>query len=716
MRAIVNEVISELVIELDQRWTFHDMQGSRVKINGILPGAKSERSKNRTLLTNLIKGKLIIIEEFFFVSDDTVVAFISYNGKLIQDHFPDRKIPTIDPSRWIEPDESELIEKVFGGIPTSRKNPLQKLALHDSAFWDNLNYPTKYWDKNYEQNRKLADSLYSDTHGNKEELDRWFEMLLTNPRREAPLLLHGDVGIGKSWWIAYKLMHLTPAGAYHPILIDLRYCRRGKNLEESIEAELNDFLNYYIRDLSWMYPDYLPHYGKDFDPHNPGIIDAMRKQALGLSPSELLQKRLRFYNNPDAPELIVVFDNIDHFKEEEQTVVIDICARLIGNAAGVKVVIVIRPTTRLKTSRSGAFFGEALTLPVKILSPEVFDVIYQRITHNYKGDVLNPNKKIPSTHLTLVKILEIYRKSDHVWGLAGFVRELCTTEKIRPENSITKTEKDRSTYQCSYDVRHYLKLFRRILRSDCLSELENIGNTYYGIHSLLLRDKEPMSGTDAYLFNLFDNENPEMRGNALIRYRVLEYCKLFKDLGDVFKMYFQALGCGVEVALSVLDLFDDANLIDIETIEDVEGNKIPIRAKLTIPGKRHLEVVTNLWYIISIKTGMHIYKNLILWGEKALLKASQFVSSDERLTYYAEHGWVSEENFIDFLGMQELLETRRIGVFQESHPEWKKQVANMAGKMSSPAENVYYSYHTQIKYWQSYRRKEATIVKEEKGE
>ncbi len=207
----------------------------------------------------------------------------------------------------------------------------------------------------------------------------------------------GDVGVGKSWWISYNLMNLDPS-EYHVIIIDLRFRKRRENLEQSLEGEINEFLNHYITNLQWIYPDFKSIYGDDFDPDDPKIKEKMRDKALSLDLSEYNKRRLRYYNDESAPTLIVAFDNIDHFDEDEQLTVLDMCRRIIGSPAGVKVLLTMRPTTRLPKSRLGIFLGYAVPRPVIFESPNLRELVRKRFSTNNEGNRISIRDRVTRTY------------------------------------------------------------------------------------------------------------------------------------------------------------------------------------------------------------------------------------------------------------------------------------------------------------------------------
>jgi hypothetical protein len=700
MRANVKEVVSDIVIGLDRRWTFHDFKGSRVKIAGLLPSQREKRAEAKKKLGGLVKNKEVEIKEYLYVSGDVLTAIVYYNEGPLQDQFTERRTPTFEPSRWTEPDESSLIDKVFGGLPKTWSNPINELGVSSSPFWGNIAYPMRFWEKDYERSLRLARQLYSDSHQNKEELDRWFDVFLSSPHREAALIVKGDVGVGKSWWIAHKLSEL-PKDRYDVILIDLRYRKRNSELGRSIQTLIGEFLNRYVRDLRWLYPEFEAIYGDTFDPADKAVLTEMRARAISLTLEEMNEKRLRNYELPGSHELIVAFDNIDHFREREILTTLDLCRRIIGDSGGVKVIVAMRPTTRLPKSRKGVIFGDVIHKTIELRSPDLYSVLEKRLSTNDRGETIDRSIRLAGSNWSIAKIFEKYRSSDRMFGSARLLRHLCCTEVVPESEQLTFRILD-----ANYDLRYYIKLFRRLLRSDTLLSFDNIGNIYYAIHALLLRGGEPISEGDAHLFNLFDNEHPDLRGNALARYRVLEYCALFHDLGEIFDVFFRALGVGSGAARAILDLFEDAGLVDVEYFDDPEGQRTAFHGELSIPGKRHFELVTNLWYVICIKTGMNIYRECILFGNEARREASKFVQSNTTLDFYSKHGWVPESRFVDFLASQVTLEGIRIGQFEASHAEWREQIANMTNLISNPAFNIYLGIEEQLVTWARARQRE----------
>lgn len=710
METIVTKVLSDLVIKVEVIWTYYGQKGRLIKIAGLLPSDFNNRKSDIELLRTLLTGKKITINKVLYSTSNTLIAFVNFNGKPLQSYFTEREIPDLEPSRFTDPDEKRPITKIVSGIISSWKNPLRYSPQIDALpCFDNIKYPVKPWEPSYQETKELADALFSPTHSNKQEIDRWVDHFLDSPQREAPFIIAGDVGIGKSWFLAERLMRL-PQESYHKIIIDLRYTMRAEDLSEAMQDEILEFLNHYIKGVDWLIPDFESILGKDFDINNDQIKRIMHQKAieyLTLPPLRYLRKKIRYYSLPNTPDLIVVFDNIDHFDDTELLTILDMCRRIIGYVDGVKVIMAIRPSTILPKARTGVSLGDSSVHHVVLKSPNIYDVLCKRFSTNTSGVHLDINRKITQTSMSYSQLLTIYKKSDHIFGLARLLKELCYTDSIpSPEDIFSMTQENINLYNDSFDLRHYLKLFRTVVRSNNLMSLENIGKIYYGIHALVLKSNEPMSESKSYLFNLFDNELPDMRGNALIRYRVLEYCKKFKDLSEgTFDLFFDGLGYGANIARNLISVFAEAGLVSVKTVENTTGKVIPIRAEITTAGERHLEIITSLWYIICVKTGMNIYSDYILYGDEAKDQASQFVSNKAIVDDFARRGWVPEKKFIRFLMNQEYLEYKRVGQYCETHPDFQQVLVNFVSQLDSPAHNIHFSYHQQIINWNKAKRK-----------
>lgn len=695
----VLKVISDQVIQVDPPWRHHNLRGNVVSIAGLLPSDRQSRQVNLANLSTLILEKHVKIQKALYVSGDRLCAKLSFSGISLPDHFPERRVPDVPMSRWTEPNVHGALTRVRSGIPYSWQNPLRDPQDGRAPFFGGAKYPTRPWERNYERDLKLAKALDSDTRPINGELHGWFKNFLKAPTADGPALIEGPPGVGKSWFIASRLMSLD-ARNYHVVIFDLRNVLRGPSLQDALETELDLCLEHLLPTTAWM-RTWVEHlYGGAFDPTNERQLSDIRTAVLRMSRSEKNSRRLEYYAMEGNPELVIAFDNIDHFSEKEQETVVDTCRRICGRGVGVRALLAIRPTTLTLKDRWGEFFADGLKRTLHMRSPDVHDVLRRRLTTNQFGETWSPEEQIPGTSVTFGGLCAAYEESEHDNGAAGLLRALCTTARITPLYHVDAKNHE-TTHEVSpvpldlYDCRHYLRLFRRLLRSNALGGFDRIGSAYYAVQALMLRSDEPLSEVESYLFNLFDNEKPLLTGNALIRYRVLEYFSTVCDPGDTFDFYFDALGYSSSEARAVLDMFSRADLVQI----DHDDGGTAIGSSLTIPGRMHFELVTNMWYIICVKTGMNIYADCVLYDEMARKAAGTIVTNRTLLNNFASKGWVPEEEFIRFIAQEQNLEQERIHSFLESNPDKAKQLAALTRHIGDIAVNLYYAYRDQMQRW-----------------
>jgi len=410
--------------------------------------------------------------------------------------------------------------------------------------------------------------------------------------------------------------------------------------------------------------------------------------------------RLGCYDN-QGRRLFVIVDNVDNYDEDEQMLIFEFITRTLLGHEAVRVVVPLRPTSQLLINRMGQGL-DIISTGIDLHSPSPKHLLERMCSRSINGRELSLDNELPGATITWRKLLDEYLISDS----AALLRDLCSSEPDIPP----PTYKYRAAVKRRrYDCRHYIRLFRRLLMSDTLRTYSNICSEYYAVQALMLHAGEPMLPQSAFMLNLFDNDLPDNAGNALVRYRVLEYFHTNTDIGPLFDAYFRALLSSPRVARDVLDVFTGAGLIRPDFVVDSVSQKQVMRsAKVTCAGRRHYAVVRNLWYGICAKTGMHVEPTMIKRGDDAQQAARDEAGIESRslLDFYGSNGWVSDKEFIEFLYKQEDLEARRIGEFQENEPGLLPQVAGLLENRSSAADILSQEYGEQMENW---RRKGRTV-------
>ena len=355
-----------------------------------------------------------------------------------------------------------------------------------------------------------------------------------------------------------------------------------------------------------------------------------RKQLKELSNitnrPELNELRLKSYRYL-RKKLLIVIDNLDFFSKVEQD---DLIERIIKpRVSGTRVFIIVplRKTTLYFRER----LGDALS----------------RIPKDMELSLLDMRKMIRRRFVTSETAASLESAKIPGWEQYTFGQFF---DKFYADSPAELLIHDLS----QGDVRHYVRLFRRHIFSHRLQRLSNIGSEYHCIVTLMFLRGDASEKETTFILNLFDNHQPEELGNALIRWRVLEFFLAQEIRGcgeqnDFFAYYFRRLGYDLVRVREVLGVFHQAGIIEIHK---EKGNEM---GSITRTGRRYADLIQNLWYCIAIKTGMNIYEDLILRGVEAQTEAAK-VGVD--LPEGKE--WVPDENFLDFIHHEEEMEQIRL--------------------------------------------------------
>ena len=708
MKTKVVKVLTSCTVQLSEPWHFHSVSGVKVRIVGIRGVTDPEINKAAILeLTKLVKDQEISIVEKWFVQGRVLHAVVHLNSKPMWEYIPHRRTYILEPSRKLNPFDQSVLVRVSGGIPPLWENPLaRETNLNKLPHFGDISYPTKWWLPKYEKEKKIAEILYCHERDDDRDLERKFQSFFNNPTRTV-LVLSGDGGIGKTWFAIHNIIAHRPESTDYAY-IDLRGRPKGPDLVVALHRELGQFLDQYINQgpdpikalHHYLVPIVKPYFNqrKKFDVDGQAVQEKMQDAYYKISSdparlSDYNDIRLGYYDNSEK-RLFVIVDNVDNYSEDEQMMVFEYITRSLFGHEGVRVIIPLRPTSKILINRLDQVL-DIIYSNIDLRSPNIDKLLERRISRNINGAEISMDSVMSGSSTTWRQLLSKYLSSDSAYLL----RDLCSSETDNAQPAFRDNKKLRHP---RFDCRHYIRLFRRIVMSDVIRDYENVASEYFAIHALLLKPGEPLLPQSSYLFNLFDNDLPDQPGNALVRYRVLEYFHSNTDIGALFDAYFRALGPGPRIAKDVVDNFISAGLlIPNVIIEPSIGNEIMRSLSISSAGRRHFAIVRNLWYGICVKTGMHIDASLIKRGEDARRAAKEEVGIENSslLNYYANYGWISDKDFIEFISMQEDLESKRIGDYQKDQPGMLQQIGNLIENRSSPSDILSEYYGLQLDYW-----------------
>lgn len=711
MNTRVLAVLGDSAIRIQNGWEFHGVRGDVVHVVGLNPSLRKDLPTATEELRTLLQGKVVNIAERWYVKGHQLVAVVTLEGKEVADYLPARKARTLEPSRKFDPGDTAPLVNVSGGLPRMWDNPIIDLPPNKAPFFNEVFYPTKWWEPAYDRQRRIVDRLYVD-HTNLNPRNLQKIATFTETPGQSAMIISGECGSGKTWFTIKQFIDGRPADSDFAY-IDLRGRPTGAELKEGIHRELGAFLDEFINQKLdvltalrfYLEPIVKPLFPqKEYDVSRLPVQEAMREAYKALAyplPNIVRYNEIRLgYYDHAGKTIYLIIDNVDNYDQDEQLVVYQEIIRCFHGHSGVKLIVPLRPSSRLMTERlrEGLDF---MPIFLEMKSPDVAELLAHRVTISINGTKIDPKTEIDNAGINWSTLIKRYINSDS----ALLIRDLCSYDSGLSEVGEDERANLKKTV---YDCRHYVRLFRRLLFSDVLMDLSNICSEYFAIHALLLRPSEPFTSESSFLYNLFDNEDPELIGNALIRYRVLEYFHNNQDYAGLFDMYFRALGSGPRVARKLTEAFVNAGLL-FPMVEIDRGKEIWTGVRVTYAGRRHLALTRNLWYGICVKTGMHVERQMVKLGEEARTLASKYVTASKVLDFYAEHGWVSDEDFIRFLWKQEALEAHRIGHYQSQNPGELSALKGLLEHLTSPGDILSQDYAFQIDRWEKKKEKHNAV-------
>ena len=293
---------------------------------------------------------------------------------------------------------------------------------------------------------------------------------------------------------------------------------------------------------------------------------------------------LRALEDLNGPMLFVAIDNIDRLSQWDQEHMVDVVSRILRNAR-IRLIVPLRTTTPLLLDRLRGLH-EIRHDVMKLSRIGLEAMVRKRFQMTREGLSLETNRIADGARsFTFPELFERFSAGDAgvlVWRLSGG------------------------------NCRIALAMMKRLLMSNHLLKLRNIGNIEFAIHALML-DSAARPDRASPVLNLFDNEEKGAPGNTLIRLRVLEYFahKTVVDPGEEeFRIYFERLGYGMDRIKTVLRrmlmtgvVFSHSGLdekaFEKESLSDVR------EIEITETGRAYLDLlVDKLWYFVAAKRGL----------------------------------------------------------------------------------------------------------------
>ncbi|HUA21870.1 MAG TPA: hypothetical protein VMB25_24160 [Bryobacteraceae bacterium] len=501
-----------------------------------------------------------------------------------------------------------------------------------------------------EPDRKASEVLarfYTSERAHGEDDGPKLRNFIRNPEKQV-FVIWGDIGIGKSWFVRYQLASLMKEskGAFYYGVVDmLRASTQDarQQLEHQIIEVLEDYFKNALGGLSKGLKPYADH--KASSTYTDRASDEFRaesnrilQESLALRNSERADCLLDAIEVADGPPLYIAVDNLDHAVGEDQHLLTDLVARKLHNAK-IYLIFSLRASSRilLDDAKILGFFEK---IEMHLSAVNFAAMLRPRFTFAKNGEDLK-HITLPLTNrdgdetITFPELLQMFVESE-----AGeFVLDLAGTNS-----------------------RKLLDFVSRVLYSNQLGGIRNIAEPESCIATLLMLDQARFDPELSYILNLFDNNEPNVPGNALIRFRVLEFLNQSGEVSLQEKRlsdYFKSLGYLPEKRIKeVIATFVGAGLAQTnpprtaDNIRESSFHQIGMISLVKNNAAQYFEkLLKSPWYFICVKSDTCVPESLIRTDQDGL-------------------EFVTDTDFVDFLKYEEDEERKRTEA-------WKKRYGNL---------------------------------------
>jgi hypothetical protein len=503
-------------------------------------------------------------------------------------------------------------------------NPLAQLPVDRQPFLDDVELPYA-GDRYVAEPIRLLDLFYSDERQGDNRGLRALTDFILSPHQKR-LILFGEVGVGKTWFTRNFLLRILPSIAPGSMagIIDLRSDPYG-DLVKTVHMQLDRILRALIDEnpglgIRTALARELDSYMQQVFPHLPpgdceysDRIDQRIQSLYSLDDRVTANsERLRYFEPPDRPNLFLLIDNIDTHEVSKQRA-LGLNVKDLINFPGVYLIVTLR--------RETCFGGHLdpvlrdLDLGVDLEPLKIDSLLAKRFAHSVDG----------------ADISHVLLRDDR--------GETCTLREIMDRFTADPRALNLIEKLSGHDIRHVIRFARRYFFSKQLKSLSNVGNPYYCLSALMLRNTYFFDPKHSYVLNLYDNRRRNDPGNGLIRHRVLDYFIEGNAAigGAALQSYFQERGYSPQVAADVVGMFLDHGLLRRRDPAQVRISGQD-EADLTIMGYHYDKLKYLLWYTALVRKGM--------WMDRDLLQGR----------------FVTDDSFVEFVRREEEEEAERIRI------------------------------------------------------
>lgn len=541
-----------------------------------------------------------------------------------------RRIDRIEPVPWANP------------LPLARPRPLLTEKI----------WPTNPGGSEWARANRLLQLYYSDGREEPTDAAERFRSYLVCP--DNYLVVWGAVGVGKTWFVRHQLGRTATDGLpLHAGVIDLL---ANADIERGIYQPLRYILEGYFarffgstdaallfhakQQLAGARAAHVESLSEGDEEECKQVVTRQLEAVLNDSAVQLVnycRSLLEVLESLPNPEILVLgIDNADKTSDNEQESLVKLAARLLRHPK-IRLVIPLRPSSRLLRDRFSVL-NEFTYDEMALNQLDMRLMLRKRFDFAPDGRSLNSHPAVedrlePGRRYTFPKC----------FGLAfGAV-----AEAVPDSGQLILA-------MAAGNAREALRLTSRLMFSDQLKGLRNLASAERAVAALMLGNAGDGTGVSSALINLLDNEEPDKAGNALIRFRVMEYFWKMRlaDTGEEgFWRHLDRLGYSSERIKGVLELFLMTQLLASK--KGLSMNQLRERSlekmgtlEITRAGDELARIATLQWYYVVAK--LHCFL------PPACIKV------DERGVEYCSHG-----DFVRFLEHEEALERQRTMSFDQ---------------------------------------------------
>jgi hypothetical protein len=544
-------------------------------------------------------------------------------------------------------------------------NPLKDINPDSRPYLSDIIWPDDPRSKVWDEAEEILKRFYCTDREKGNESTNQLRDYLSCP--EKYMIVWGEVGIGKSWFMRYELVagDNSMKNANPPYQAGIIDMLRGVDVEYHVFKQLKPILELYFERfyggtkraleeyLKFDYARFIMKKPENFLNSDEYEVQFILKKWLSLrndlsaaGTKEYIMRLLDALQFIDRDELLILLvDNIDKNNDEGQEELVKLSVRLLRHPK-IRLIIPLRKSSKLFGDRFSVLkefsYQEMILTPVNIRN-----MLRLRFLNAKNGKSLRGNPKFIDSHRNEIS----YTFPQIFTMLFG-----------KSEDTITEAG-DLLITMAGSNARESLALTEKLIYSDQLKGFRNLHDPEYAVAGLMLSDTSEPEVTHSCMLNLFNNEEPEEIGNELIRFRVLEY---FWNSSRVtisenrFAQYFERLGYEIDRILEVLELFLMTQIIisvsgfSLEEIRKRLFENIETLA-ITQSGRELRNIIDRIWYWVTVKKDAYFpqhpyiqndkgreyitHTSLVEWLKEAEIREQRKIESYEKINGRLNLDW-----------------------------------------------------------------------------